>query len=286
VLVLAVIGGLLTLLTIGIGLLGYERGSAVGKGPTAWGAAAAHRFGRVPGAVVICLFGWALTACVGLAMGFLAKALEGSVDRPVFDRVHPRVSENLFTRLNEKFTMVGNTPIVEMVTFFAFLILVSAYKGRRWIPAVTIVAAFVAEKFLQKFLAGVVDRGHPPTTLGTYPSGGVGRLLGIYSVVLVLVIVLLPSLSRAWRAGLWTGFAAAGVVEAFTRVYLSKHWLTDALFALVFGAMLLLINVAAVSALVTSRTETSRARPSEPESPQAQRDATSQAQAVEPLAAH
>jgi hypothetical protein len=55
---------------------------------------------------------------------------------------------------------------------------------------------------------------------------------------------------------LWTGIVTAALIEAFTRVYLSKHWLTDAMFALPFGALLMLTNVAAISAfaqLATNR---------------------------------
>jgi hypothetical protein len=74
-------------------------------------------------------------------------------------------------------------------------------------------------------------------------------LLGVYAPIVILAIMVIPRLSRAWRAGLWTGLATAGVIEAFTRVYLSKHWFTDALFALPFGTLLLLTNVAAITAL-------------------------------------
>ncbi len=249
---LAVVFVVLVGVTIGAGALAHLRNWSPRGGPTAWGVAAASRFGALRAAALIAAFGWLLTAIVGLAMGFLAKALESGVDRPIFDWVYPRVSNSLFTRINDKLTLMGSSPIVEVVVLISFIILVCAYKGRRWLPAVAIVGAFFAEKLIQKVLGSVVDRGHPPTTLGTYPSGGVGRLLGIYSVVVVLVIVLMPTLNRAWRAGLWTGLVTAGVVEAFTRVYLSKHWFTDAAFALVFGAMLLLVNIAVVSALTTA----------------------------------
>jgi membrane-associated phospholipid phosphatase len=98
-------------------------------------------------------------------------------------------------------------------------------------------------------LKKVVDRGHPPGGFGTFPSGGTSRVIAVYAAVLILAIMLMPALSRAWRAGLWTGLVTAGVVEAFTRVYLSLHWLTDALFALPFGTVLLLTNTTAITAI-------------------------------------
>ncbi len=242
-----------TAATIALGTAAHRRRWSLAGGPAAWGRGAAQRFGNVPAAIAIALTGWVLVALVGLAMGFLAKALQGSVDEPVFRWVQARVAGGNFTKLNDKLTYMGNTPVVEVVCLVAVIILTCAYRRRRWLPAVAVAAAFVAERYLQKFLGSVVDRGHPPTTFGTYPSGGVGRLLGVYSAIIVLVIVLAPTLSRAWRGGLWTGLVTAGVVEAFTRVYLSKHWLTDAVFALPFGVLLLVTNLAAVSALVASR---------------------------------
>lgn len=246
--VLALIEALLTVLTVCAGVLAHQRGWSVRGGPTCWGGAAGRRWGPVRGTVVVGVAGWTVTVASGLAMGFLAKALERTVDRPTFDWVHARVHENLITRVNAKLTMMGNVPIVELVVLVATIILACAYKRRWWLAVVTILGALLVEKYLQRFLGKVVDRGHPPTSLGTFPSGGVGRILAVYSAVVVLVIFLIPALSRAWRAGLWAGLATAAVVEGCARVYLSQHWLTDVLFGLVFGALLLFTNIAAVSA--------------------------------------
>lgn len=246
---LAVVLVLLVIVSIGTGVVAHHRGWAVAGGPTAWGAAAARRFGRLGGSVLVLIVGWIVVIAVGLALGFLAKGTESNVDRPIFDWVHSHVSGNALTSLNDKLTYMGNTPVVEVVCLAAVILLACAYRRRWWLPTIGIVVAFASERYLQKLLNKVVDRGHPPTTLGSYPSGGVGRLLAIYGAILILAVVLLPALSRAWRAGLWTGLATASVIEAFTRVYLSKHWFTDALFALPFGALLLLTNVAAIAAL-------------------------------------
>lgn len=232
------------------GMLAHRRSwAAFGGGPTAWGEAAGRRFGAIGGAVLVAIVGWVVVTCVGLALGFLAKALEDSVDKPTFRWISPRVHDNAFTRLNEKLTYMGNNPIVQIVVLVAVIVLVCAYKRRWWIPIVGIGGAYFGEHYLQKLLARVVHRGHPPTSAGTFPSGGVGRILAVYGAIIVLVIILQPALSRAWKAGLWTGVATAAVIECFTRVYLSKHWLTDAVFGLPFGALLLLTNAAAIASL-------------------------------------
>ncbi len=56
-----------------------------------------------------------------------------------------------------------------------------------WIPPLALVATYGTEKYIQTALSRVVDRGHPPTTLGTYPSGGCARLLAVWGVSLVLI---------------------------------------------------------------------------------------------------
>lgn len=247
--VLVLVFVLAVVITIALGTAAHRRGWTVLGRPQAWGSAAAARFGGVPGALLLVLVGIVVTAVLGLGLGFLAKAIQRGVDEPVFRWVHARVRVNTFTSGNEKLTMLGNNPIVQLVALVAVIILAAAYRRRWWLPVAGIAAALLVEKYLQKFLGKVVDRGHPPTTLGTFPSGGVGRILAVYGTIMILAILVQPCLSRAWRAGLWTGLATGAVVETFTRVYLSKHWLTDAVFGLPFGALLLLTNVAAISAL-------------------------------------
>lgn len=237
------------LIPVAVGVLAHRNEWSVFGGPIRWGHAAAERFGRFPATVGIVVLGWACTTAIGLGLGFLAKSLESSVDEPTFQWIFPRVHDSLFTRLNEKLTYIGNNPIIQVVALIAGIILICAYKRRWWLPVVGIGIGYFGEHYLQKFLGNVVDRGHPPTTHGTFPSGGVARILAVYAIIILLVLILMPALSRAWKAGLWTGLVTASTVECFTRIYLSKHWLTDAVAGLPFGALLALTGLAAVAAL-------------------------------------
>jgi hypothetical protein len=235
---------------IAIGVLGYRQRWSLRGGPTGWGMSAAARFGRPQAAVGILVLGAIATFVVGIVLGFLAKALEGPLDKPVFNWVYARVpSTSKFTTLNAKLTTIGNVATIELISLFALAILCAAYRRRWWIPPVFIIGMFFLERYEQKSLAKIVHRGHPPTTLGTFPSGGVARILAVEGMILLLAILLIPSLSRAWRVGLWTGLATTASLEVFTRVYLSKHWLTDAVFGLPFGAMLLVTGIAVMGAV-------------------------------------
>lgn len=81
------------------------------------------------------------------------------------------------------------------------------------------------------------------------PGGGPSQILSVYGLVLVLILVLVPTLTRAWRAGLFTGLALAAIVEGYTRWYLARHWVTDAVGAIVLGYLLLAVAAAAAAAL-------------------------------------
>lgn len=234
--------------TVGTGILAIRGGWSY-AGPVSWGSSASRRMGNVLAALAIFIIGGLVVFGIGVALGYLAKGTQSGFDRPIFDWVQARVTDTLFTRLNSKFTQMGNNPIVEIVCTFAVILLACAYKRRWWLPTIAIVFAFTDQKVIWKLLGKIIHRDHPIAGFGSYPSGGVGRLVSIYGVILLLVIMLLPTLSRAWRIGLWTGLIAAGVLETYTRIYLSKHWTTDSVFGLVLGTCLLLVNVAAVTAL-------------------------------------
>ena len=229
----------------------YRRAWALpGGGPSAWGRMTARRFGAIPATIAILVGGGVLATALSLPVGFLAKVLESPVDKPALrftlNHVNPA---SKFSSLNLKLTVFGNNGQIQLLCLVAVILLAFAWRRNWWVPVVLVVAMFYLERYSQRSLAKIVHRGHPPTSLGTFPSGGVGRIVCVYGLVVVLIIMLIPTLTRAWRNGLFTGLALAAVVEGYTRWYLAKHWLTDAVGALVFGYLLLAVGVAAAAAL-------------------------------------
>jgi hypothetical protein len=236
-----------------LGVVGYSRRWSLPRGgPSELGRVLAQRHGAAPAAAGILVGGSIAAFVLSVPIGFLAKALEGPLDKPAFRFAAARVHGGKFTALNEKLTVFGNNGEVQLLCLIAVILLACAF-GRRswWVPVGLVVLMFYIERYAQRFLAKIVHRGHPPATLGTYPSGGVARIVSVYGLVLLLTLVLLPALSRAWRAGLFTALGVAATVEAYTRWYLAKHWLTDALGGLTFGYLLLGVGAATVAALTS-----------------------------------
>ena len=249
---------------VAVGVAAYRQAwSLPGGGPSQWGRTAAARVGAIPATVAILVGGGLAATALSLPVGFLAKALESPVDKPslsfALNHVRP---DSKFTSLNLKLTVFGNNGQIQLICLVAVILLAFAWRRNWWVPVVLVVAVFYLERYSQRSLASIVDRGHPPTSLGTFPSGGVGRILSVYGLVLVLILALLPTLSRAWRAGLFTGLAVAAVVEGYTRWYLSKHWLTDAVGAILFGYLLLAVAAAAAAALTSTFAPTTTFPPS------------------------
>lgn len=224
-----------------------ERAAAVQRGLT-------HDLGAPLAALAVLLAGLGATVAVLWPLGHAAKLGQSRVDVPLFRFAQERDHHRSLTSISKVLTQMGNRYEVKIVCVVAAVALTVAWRKRGWwVPVVVIAAAFGVEKYTQKVLGRVVDRGHPPTTLGTYPSGGVGRLLAIYGTILFLVLVTWPPRRRAVRFGAWLLLATAAFVEGYTRIYLLKHWFTDVVGGWVFGSLLLVVLVSATAVLTQHR---------------------------------
>ncbi|MEJ7707308.1 MAG: hypothetical protein WKF82_08545 [Nocardioidaceae bacterium] len=173
------------------------------------------------------LAGTAATLAICWPLGVFFGAIEGSVDVPMFRWTEDRQQYDEWTSIQQVLTQMGNRPQIQVVVIFVSVVLAFVWRRRGWwIPPLALVATYGTEKYIQTALSRVVDRGHPPTTLGTYPSGGCARLLAVWGVSLVL-ISLTWSLSRRVRVVLWTLLAVAAYLEGYARTYLLEHWFTD-----------------------------------------------------------
>lgn len=191
---------------------------------------------------------FAVTA-VCLPLGELWQRLETPHDIPVFELVQRTAEPGAWTDAMKIITQSGNVWPTRIVGLAGAIVLMFMARRRRWVPPVLIGTTILVEKYQQAALGALVDRGHPPTTLGTYPSGGCARLISIYGAILFLLLAYTRA-ERTSRACVWGLLAAFAFVEGYTRFYLSKHWITDVYGGWIYGYLLLGVVVFAGRSLL------------------------------------
>ncbi|WP_161102702.1 phosphatase PAP2 family protein [Actinomadura rayongensis] len=206
-----------------------------------------------PGGAALTLYGagvFLLTA-VGLVLGEIFQRIEHPVDWAVFHWIED-VQRHGWAEPMRFLGQMGNIPETRGTAAVAAVVLTVVAVLRRerwWVPAVIIGGTVLVQKFDNAALAKVVNRGHPPTTLGTYPSGGCGRTLAIYGTV-VLVALAYTRAGRTVRCAAWSLIVTMAFMEGYTRTYLNKHWVTDVLGGWAVGGMLLVVTVFACRVLL------------------------------------
>lgn len=197
------------------------------------------RFGTVAVAGTLIVFG------LMCALGIIVVNHGLAIDRPIFDWM-TRHQVHVMAALMKRLTKVGDTWTTWGASFAAAACLAVTWRNRKWLPPVALAAAIVIDHYTTLGLRHVFHRIGPPTSpLGTYPSGGCDRVILFYGLIAYL-------LWREFSGQRRTAIVIAGVVaalgfnEAYSRVYLSLHWFTDALSGLLYGTMLLVICVIAV----------------------------------------
>lgn len=198
-----------------------------------------------------------LVTAVCLPLGELCQRLLRAHDVPMFELAQRHVRPGAWTDAMNVLTQSGNvwpTRYVALAAIVIFTLAALGLRRRPWVPALLIGSVALVERFQQSALAALVDRGHPPTTLGTYPSGGCARLISIYGAITLIMLSYLKAAPRV-RAAVWGGFAAFAFLEGYTRWYLSKHWATDVYAGWIYGYLLLAVAVFAGWSLLAERTD-------------------------------
>jgi uncharacterized membrane protein len=195
------------------------------------------------GVVTAAALGVASVAVFGYLAGKALALGERGIDHPVF-RWAAGHQVVWWTEANKVLTQMGGRSEAKALAVLAAVVLAVLIRPV-WLAPAALAFAYGLERIGQEVLARLVDRGHPPTTLGTYPSGGCARIVAVYGTV-VLLLVASGLIRGRWRTAAWAVVALAAGVEGYTRIYLLKHWATDAVGGWLFGGLVL----AAVAGIV------------------------------------
>jgi hypothetical protein len=219
-----------------------------GRAHRRWATAAddaISSIGRWRAAAVVLLAGWSITIAVGWILGNAARRLQRVVDRPVFDWWAHRHLGGAWSSVWWKLTDIGSTTVTQSVAVAGGVALAVLYRDRWtwWAPPVTLLVGYLAEKYSQTLLVLAVHRAHPPTSLGTWPSGGMGRLILIYGLIIYFVITRYwLRVPRAWAGG-GALLAVLASVQAYARINNLEHWLTDVIGGAIYGVLLLALLI-------------------------------------------
>jgi hypothetical protein len=219
-------------------------------------------YGRLAAFLVALCAGTGATLIVGMAVGMGARAFDAE-DWRLYHWWSGEQTHAL-TRIMQVLTQIGNTLELRIAAVVVALILVALRPRFAWVIILAVVSVMALQFELAQILGLAIHRGHPPIGYGTYPSGGVSRLIGLSGVTLLLISWLWQPVSP-WvgRIG-WAVVAALGWTELFSRVYLGKHFVSDAVGGAVFGVMLILTVGLAIAAAMSNRLTVARTSESRP----------------------
>jgi len=190
-------------------------------------------------ALALYLAGFASIVILCWPLGLLAHQLEHAIDWPIFRWFQARQIGS-WSDLWWVLTNIGMPRLTQAVSAAGgiFFAIVWKLSGRRWwVPLAIFSTGYALEKYIQIILQTVVHRGHPPTTLGTYPSGGCARVIIVYGLIVTALLIWRWPGNKFGRtvgavvvAGVWT-------VQAYARLYNLEHWTTDIVGGTIFGGL-------------------------------------------------
>lgn len=206
---------------------------------------AIEEWGGLRSALVLLLAGAAAIVAVEWVAGLGAHALQGVLDWPVFRWTQAHQTP-WWTDVWWKLTQIGSPSTTQRLVVAGAVLLAVVWRKRLWwLPGLWLALGYVFEKYGQIILKLVVDRGHPPTTMGTWPSGGCARVLLIYGLIAYFLV-------RRHHAGrtkaAWVAAATVTwlclTIQAYARLNNLEHWFTDVLGGILYGSLLLALMVA------------------------------------------
>ena len=219
-------------------------------------------FGRISGTILVYCAGAGAVIALIWPLAYWARNSD-KLDHKVYNWILPRANAHWLHSAMRLLTEMSNNRQTQVVSAFFMLVLTIVWFFKRrggfvvFAPAVLILAAYEIEHQLQHTLKVLAHRSGPvPAGLGAFPSGGCARLIACYGLIIYLVLRITNKTRSRLAVVLWTLLVAATYTEAYSRMYLGKHWLTDVIGGLAFGVVLLPVFIAATRMLDRADRET------------------------------
>jgi hypothetical protein len=148
--------------------------------------------------------------------------------------------------ITERLNRIGHRPAIRGATGTAAVCLAVTWRERKWLPPAVLAAAFLVDYYATRALRRKFRRPGPPDSpRGAYPCGGCDRVVLFYGLIAHL---LWREFSASQRGKAWATGAVSALAfsVAYSRQYLSRHWFTDIVSGLVYGAVQLAPFLAAI----------------------------------------
>jgi membrane-associated phospholipid phosphatase len=182
-------------------------------------------------------------------LGVLVVHAGPHIDQPIYTWMgHHRV--HFWESAMNRVTKIGNTWTTWGAAVTAAVCLAAFYRSHKWLPPAALGAAIVFDHYLTLALRHTFHRlGPPDSPLGTFPSGGCDRIIVFYGLVAYLIW---REVSGSRRAAIWSAgvVAALAFSEAYSRIYLTLHWFTDAISGLIYGSLILAVFIITIRVVI------------------------------------
>ena len=212
-------------------------------------------FGRISGCILVLAAGAGADHRAGLAARRTGRATSTHLDHKVYNWVLPQANSHWLHSAMRVLTEMSNNRQTQVVAaFFMVALTIVWFFHRRGLvvlaPAVLILAAYEIEHQLQHTLKLLAAPHRPGAGRSrAFPSGGCARIISVYGLIIYLVLRRFGKTRSKVAIAAWTLLAAASFTEAYSRLYLGKHWISDIIGGVVFGIILLFVLIAAAQML-------------------------------------
>ena len=199
----------------------------------------------IVGMLLILAVGALAVYAVTCLLGVLVVHAAPGLDKSIYTWMTGHQA-HVWKAVMNRLTKIGNTWTTWGAAAAAAACLAAFYRRHKWLPPVALGAAIVIDHYLTLALRHTFHRPGPPDSpLGTFPSGGCDRIIVFYGLIAYLIWreVSGRKSTAVWLAGV---VAVLAFSEAYSRVYLTLHWFTDAVSGLIYGCLILAVFIATI----------------------------------------